>query len=242
MNKYRVILGVWVIIAWGCDPCNDCGEPLVYDPTVNVVFINQDSINQLSSIVAINTESLTELNALEDDLSDSIGNLTIALDTLQDGIDEGITAYQSLYERYDFIQDSLEEVQTTIIEQVTALSAANTELNSIISTMANGNLQLKKVVLLNTNSELIYEDSMSTFALPLLLGTVGEYATSNYEITIVDTVLNLDFNYETFETINEARVARIRARDLTVLDNDTVHVNCTTSECISDETTVTVYF
>lgn len=242
MNRYLVILGVWFLVVWGCDPCDECGEPLVYDPTVKVVFINQDSINQLNVIVNDNKSTITELKARITELKTGIDSLDDNLDALQDSIEAGKTQYQSLFDRYKFSQDSLIKIRSVVSKSNSELDSINKVLNTTISSMNNGNVQLTKVVLLNTGTELFYEDSMSRFSLPLLLGTVGEYTESNYEITIVDTVFNLDFSYVTYESIDEARVARVRARELTVLNNDTVNVDNCNNECISDETTVTVYF
>ncbi|WP_258097698.1 hypothetical protein [Marinoscillum pacificum] len=242
MNRYLVILGVWMLSAWGCDPCEDCGEPLVYDPSVKVVFINQDSINKVNVLVAFNDDSITKLTEWKSDLTDSINFLDDSLDALQILIDDGATEYQEAFDRITLFNDSLDVVRDSVTNYTSYVKAENTELKSLITLMNSGKVQLTSVVLLNNGTELIYEDTMATFSLPLLLGTVGEYAQSNYEITIIDTVFNLDFSYITYETVNEARVASVRARDLDILNSDTVHVNCATTECISDETTVTVYF
>lgn len=242
MNRYLVVLGVWIGIAYGCDPCDDCGEALVYDPTVNVVFVNQDSINQLEVIVDDNKDSITNLKSWKTDLADTISNLNDTIDALEELIDNGNTSYQTQLDYFESILDSAGVVRDSVTSYISQIQSINSDLNSLITLMENGKLQLTQVILLDNNTELVYEDSQKTFALPLLLGTVGEYGESSYEITIVDTTFNLYFSYETYESIDEARVARVRARDLTVLDNDTVSVNCTTIECISDETTITVYF
>lgn len=242
MNKYLAILGVWMFVAWGCDPCDDCGEPLVYDPTVKVVFINQDSLNQLTLLVNDNKDSIAALKVLKSSLTDSINTLDDSLEVLQELIEGGENGYQSTFDQLSQIYDSLDVVSDSATSYSSQLTAINKELNSTISVISGGKVQLDQVILLNNGTVLTYEDTMSSFYLPLLLGTVGEFTETNYEITIVDTVLVLDFSYHTYETVNEARVARVRARNLEVINSDTVNVNCKTDECISDETTVTVYF
>lgn len=242
MNRYITVIGLWMLFAVGCDPCGDCGEPLVYDPTVKVVFINQDSINKLTLVVSENKTYISELNTWKADLVDTLDALKDTIDALQELIDGGATNYQNALNAFQDEFDSTGIVRDSVVSYTTKTQKINTKLNATITLMTSGKLQLTKALLLNNNTEVVYEDSLKTFALPLLLGTVGDYMESNYEITIVDTTFELNFGYETYENIDEARVARVRARNLTILDSDTVKRKCTNSECISDETTVTVYF
>lgn len=243
MNKYLVILGVWLLVAWGCDPCADCGEPLVYDPTVKMVFINQDSINQLSDSVNINKDSLSALSSLRTAANDTISNLTDTISALQDLIDDGNQEYSDELAYFTQISDSIEDVRTLLSNKTKVLDSLNKLLNAVVTTMNSGNVQLKNVVLQNNGTELFFEDSMNRFSLPLLLGTVGEYMETTYDMTIGDESYSISIGYETFETIDDARIARVRARntDIVFSSFDSLKVNCPT-DCISDETTVTLYF
>ena len=244
MNKLLIILTVWMLVAMGCDPCADCGEPLVYDPTVRLVFINQDSIIQLTDSVDKNKDSITNLNTIKTSAVDSIRQLTDTIDALQDLIDDGNTEYQDELDRFNEISDSIEVVRDSVTSYASQVTQINKDLNATITLMKNGKVQLLEVILENNGRELIYEDSMSAFALPLLLGTVGEYTESNYSINIDQSYYEIGIGYETYENINEARLARVRARatDITFSTFDSLNVNCRTTDCISDETTVTVYF
>ncbi len=244
INRFLIILTVWVLIAVGCDPCADCGEPLVYDPTVRLVFINQDSISQLTDSVNKNKDSIKQLSTIKTTAVDSIRQLTDTINALQELIDDGSTEYQDELDRFTLISDSIGVVRDSVTSYSSQVTEINKTLNAIITVMNNGKVQLLEVILQNNGTELIYEDTMSAFALPLLLGTVGAYTESNYSIKIDQSFYEIGIGYETYEIINEARLARVRARatDITHSTFDSLNVNCRTTDCISDETTVTVYF
>ncbi|WP_420578066.1 hypothetical protein [Ekhidna sp.] len=61
----KQLLSIFILFLFivSCDPCDDC-DTVSYEPTVSLVFINQDSIAELDTLISI--------NALKTDTLDSI--------------------------------------------------------------------------------------------------------------------------------------------------------------------------
>ena len=84
MNHPFIFLLILVLIG-SCDPCSECSEPLVVEPTVEMIFINQDSIVAIDdslSVIAFNDSSLL---ANIDSLTLLNDSLTIILDSISNG-------------------------------------------------------------------------------------------------------------------------------------------------------------
>ena len=64
-NQVKELLSIFILFLFivSCDPCDDC-DTLSFEPTVSLVFINQDSIAELDTLISI--------NALKTDTLDSI--------------------------------------------------------------------------------------------------------------------------------------------------------------------------
>ncbi len=64
-NQVKQLLSIFILFLFivSCDPCDDC-DTVSYEPTVSLVFINQDSIAELDTLISI--------NALKTDTLDSI--------------------------------------------------------------------------------------------------------------------------------------------------------------------------
>lgn len=230
---------------WACDPCDDCGEALEYDPTVKMVFINQDSATILQDSIDNNEDSIDIDEDLYDDIIDYLDSLydeILKLDTL---IDEGQTEYQSQKDELQNLYDSLDDFSEQLDTNIDSLESINSDLDDIIDVIESGKLLLDKAVIVDNNSTITYEDSAKTFKLPLLLpDNEGESGETNYEITIAGTVYTIGFSYTSEQTMDKTRTVKLQAIGLDTLYHsfDSLHIKCPTDECISDATTITVYF
>jgi hypothetical protein len=240
MKNFTFIICSWLLLVSACDPCADCGKPLVYDPSVKMIFINKDSadalqllINENSSIKTIADSSVKALNASITALSDSL----IVLDTL---IANGQVQYESTRDSFLLAISDFENlvVANTLVK--TKIDSVNKVFNSVVTKINKGTVQLLRTYLVEETIDLDYPDSTSLFRLPLLLAT-GQ---STYEIQIGDSTYTIAFQYDTYEAIDDARIARIRAVNLDTIYHtfDSLVISCQTNQCISDETTVTAYF
>lgn len=245
MNKSIYIILAWLLLMWACDPCDDCGKPLVYDPSVTIVFINQDSIDLINDSIAINNDSIKRIDTARLQVADTLRTLSDTIDALDKLIASGSTEYEDDKERFEFQYDSIGVVSDTLDLHKSQVSKINSGLSSIITTIKKGSVQLSEVLLTTSETLIPFPDSMKTFKFPLLIGEVGTSQETSYRIVIVDDTIYLSMVYSTYETVDAARVARIRARNidtLNVSEKDSLTINCRTDDCLSDETTFTIYF
>lgn len=240
MKQFFYVGMIWIWVAWGCDPCDDCGEPLRYDPVVRMVFINQDSAHSLSDSIALNTEQIAYQDSVRRVYQDSVAVLTDSLVTVDSLVEAGDNDFISVQEAFNSNIDTLKVMSDTLQSWSAQLTSVNRDLNSVVTTINNGLLSVQSVRLLENNAEVVFEDSMRQFGLPLLL---AESRTS-FQISIAGEQYSIAYTYDTYETVDAARRVQVKARNLDTVAHsfDSLVINCRTEECISDETTVTAYF
>ncbi|MFY0606913.1 MAG: hypothetical protein JXR10_09360 [Cyclobacteriaceae bacterium] len=242
MKQSLFIVFGWLILASSCDPCDDCGEPLSYDPTVQVKFINQDSANALNSLSSALNDSIDSTNSLITYYSDSIKVMQDSLEIIDTLVAAGLSEYIPVQSTFN---ERILEFETSVIAAQAIrilLDSIDDEYQATLSTINNGSVQLQNVTLLENGAVAVFEDSMTLFSLPLLFE--NGLTQTTFEITIDGNKYNLSFAYERSESIDEYRRARITAFNLDTVSHtfDSLTVSCATSQCISDETTVTAYF
>ena len=230
---------IWMISAYACDPCADCGKPLRYDPTVKMIFINKDSADILNDSIQFNKDSITTNTALRKINTDSVKVLQDSLIIVDTLVAAGKDEYIEVQNRFNQTIDSLTISSDSLVSYSKQIAAINTELTKVLTVINKGTVQLQQTSILENGVDLMYEDSMTSFRLPLLLASNQ----TSYRMTIDGTDYAIAFTYETFESIDKARVAKVSAGNFAVLSHsfDSLTLNCP-SDCISDDATVTVYF
>jgi hypothetical protein len=237
---------IWIILIWAgfitaCDPCDDCGEPLIYDPYIKVVFYNQDSAVALEADLAVINDSIAVIDSLYDYGSDSLDILSDSLEVIDDLISNGDDTYkdvQSLFNNYiDSIAIVLQELDT--LDKYIKID--RTGLNEILSDIEDGLVKPELITLKENGSTLTYEDSAAFFNLPILLNDDNQ---TTYEIIIAGETYELSIQYVKYETIDETRKVYIEIAETDTVYHtfDSLNYTCKTSECISDEATIAAYF
>ncbi len=242
MKQFLIVLFGWLLIATSCDPCTDCEKPLSYDPVVKLIFINQDSADVLTILSEIANDSIDTTSALIVFYNQSIQTLEDSLIRVDSLVQAGESDYLPIQTSLNELIADLEESISTSSSMKLVLDSINDLYQTTLALINSGSIQLQEVKLLENNSEAIFEDSMALFRLPLLLENGLKQTT--FTLTIDDNQYELSFSYNTDERIDDYRFSRINAINLDTIFHtfDSLTINCTTSECISDETTVTAYF
>lgn len=239
MKHWFYILTFWGFIAVACDPCNDCGEPIQYDPLVSVIFINQDSANILNDSVAFRNLSIRQIDSVRRILNFNLDSISDSLAVIKALIDEGQTDLEEQRTVLDqSIADILVELEE-VNEERDELDSLNRYYGEILALIKSGKVPVEKATLLNNGSVLEYTDSAVVYTIPLLMDANN----TSYEFKINDQQIELHFTYTIFETVSDARVFLRRAANINVESPDSITVKCLDPKnCLSDETTVTVYF
>lgn len=238
-NQVKQLFSIFILflLIVSCDPCDDC-DTVSFEPTVSLVFINQDSIENIDdslAVFAFNDSALTvHVNALD--------TLRDRLEEVQIGLDTGNT---SLQEEKDEILSLIPERQTdsafyaTLNQDADSLAAI---FNQTKSTINSGLLQLDQIEILGTGTVFTYEDSTTAWSIPLSYN--AEF--NQYEIAIAGVSDILELDYETFQELDEKRNVLIRAKNIEVISFtrnaiDSVRTNCDET-CQDDEASFTIYF
>jgi len=241
MKQLSWIVMIWLMISWGCDPCAECGQPLIYDPNVKLIFINQDSAVKLNDSISINTASITEISKLKTTYKDSITKLKDSLVWLDSAVNiAGDIKYEPIQLKFTNRVDSFILVNKEIDTLVTETKAINKLLNATLSTIKSGKVQIQYAKIAENGAIPDFGDSATSFKIPLLL---AETQTS-YTLMIDSVSYELSFSYQTQEIIDKARRVYVQVYHLDTIQSsfDSLFIECRTSECISDETTITAYF
>lgn len=237
-----MIMVCWLVLATACDPCADCGKPITSNPGVEMVFINLDSLNTLNGLIATNQGEIKLRDNIILANSDSLSKLTDAINALEEQINAGNTALQAEKESYEQSFESLKANNTTVSDRRDSIRTVNTRYSAITKLIQSGSVQITNVTNRETGTVLTFTDSMTSFSLPLQI-TGGN---TSYDLSIAGTTYSIGFEYELLETINEQRMALILARNIDTIamssSFDSLSIQCATSECLSNETTVYAYF
>lgn len=241
------LISLWAILVWACDPCPDCGEALSYDPTVIMIFINQDSASKIEDSITVNTDSIDVLDSLDELIQDKIDSLTDIKNYLDSLIDAGNTDYEDELATIVAEIESYDDASDEISILSDSLSSINSTLDDILDVINSGMLQIQDAIVVDNGSHVDFDDddSLKKFPFPLLLpDNEGESYETNYQIVITGDTFTIGFSYLTMETIDAERTVKLQAYNIDTLYHtfDSLKIKCTTTECISDETTITVYF
>lgn len=193
----------------GCDPCEDCGNPVIFDPTIDLMFINSDSLNKIEtqlSIIDFNDSALSSHINVLDTLRDR-------LEEAQLGLDTGNT---SLEEEKELILVLIPENQTdsslfaTLNQDADSISSV---LNETKSTINSGLLQVTQIEFIETGDTLLYLDSATNYTIPLSF----DKSFTQYAITIDGATYQIEVDYTTFEEIDVERNVLLRAKDIQII-------------------------
>ncbi|MEP1891338.1 MAG: hypothetical protein ABJJ14_06700, partial [Cyclobacteriaceae bacterium] len=164
---------------------------------------------------------------------------TIAM--LRDSIEDGKDQYISDTVKYD---DSLQ----TALGQISLIDPAlvytnelKTFLDDILSVIESGKVQLERVTIDENGNSEEYADSSTLYNLPLLM---QEYNFTTFLIDLDGERDTISFSYTTDLEVDEERRVKMRAYNIDTVSYtyDSLLFECNTSECLSNEVLVTIYF
>ncbi|WP_425391768.1 hypothetical protein [Ekhidna sp.] len=90
--KQLLSIFILFLIITSCDPCDDCTS-VTYEPTVQLKFINQDSISKLDALISINSIEDDKIDSLLQVIDDSETNKIDSLNNEKSAIDSVNAAY-----------------------------------------------------------------------------------------------------------------------------------------------------
>ena len=238
--KNLIVISLIITICSSCDPCDECGMPLVFDPTVELVFINNDTLQGLDKEIASVTETLSTQELKEADAEDKLDSLENRLIEVNELIENGDNSYEE--ER-----DDLEDLIIDYTDSLDYYALIIHELDSIQDHWVDFRQEVRdgliKVDTLYVNNQYItYDDSAKSYHAPLLM---TEEAFTQFETVIGKYRGEISFEYILEESVDETREIKLRARDITPHDyhqyDSISEPQCVTSECRDHETTVYIY-
>ncbi len=241
MKGLSIIVVFWLIIATSCDPCENCGEPLLYEPTVALVIINKDTLEKIENDLGVITDSLDKTENREGLAEDELDSLEERLIVVNDSIDNGNNSYQDEKEELEDLiglyLDSLVHYDTLLIQIDSIADYLNTQKTNV-------NKGLLRIDTLFINEQyLTYEDSFETYDAPLLM---NDESFTQFEIVIGDFRGEIAFDYDLMEFVDATREIKLRAFNIHPANSfgfDSVgEPICVTDQCRDDETTVYIYF
>ncbi len=248
MKGIFIILFAIAALIYACEPCPDCGEPLYFEPTIDVKFINEDSLAGLDSTISILTVELSTLKKKKDSIDTEIRNWLKKIDQLADSIEAGKTEYiQDTIDIRNNITSATDNLNTTILPIQKIKKTNDSTLQVARKSIASGFVKVNRITLLQTGKSLPPDTGRTLYKLPLLM---NENATlTSYEIDIENKVKEISFEYETEIRVDAKGKVKVRAFGIGI---DTARAKytyetppkivCETKKCEDNEVLVTIYF
>ena len=237
VNPVKQLLNIFILFLFiaSCDPCDDC-DTVSFEPTISLIFINQDSVNSLDDslmVFAFNDSALAvHVNALD--------TLRLRLVEVQNGLDTGNTSLQA---EKDEILSLIPERQNdstlyaTLNQDSDSLTAV---FNQTKSTINSGMLQVDQIEILGTQNILTYEDIDSATSWSIPLAYDGEF--TQYEVTIAGIARTIEFSYDNIQEVDEERNVLIRAENIQVVSSTFDSFDNCEENCVDGEASFTFYF
>lgn len=214
-----------------CEDCEDCA-PVVTQPSLRAVFINQDSLMELNDSIDSIDISLNTTDSLLSETNSTINQFIDSLFNVEAGIDTGNTALEGIR---DILADTIEvlELQSNEYQnQIDSYESKKKELNSIIRVINSGNVWIREITNLLTEASVTYEDSSTLWSLPVDLNQDSV----KYQIRIDRQDYQVSIRYSRDQDVNVRRQVILSIENIEISNYvgfDTVTV---------DEKTLTLYF
>lgn len=235
-NQVKQFLSIFILflLIVSCDPCDDC-DTVSFEPTVSLVFINQDSVNLIDarlSFFSFNDSALAvHIDALD--------TLRSRLEEVQAGLDTGNT---SLQEEKDQILILIPERQadSLLYASLNVNADSATILTQTKATINSGLLQVDQIEILGTLFVNTYEgiDSATTWTIPLSYD--GEFNT--YEVVIAGIARTIEFSYDNTQEVDAERNVLIRAENIQVVSSTFDSFDNCEENCVDGKASFTFYF
>ncbi|MEM8939111.1 MAG: hypothetical protein AAGC64_07180 [Bacteroidota bacterium] len=219
---------------FSCDPCENCNDPVLFEPTVEMVFINQDSIIVIDSALLVYDSldsSFSFVNSLLVDLRDS-------LNEIEDSLALGLIEYQ---DEKDVLLAAINDSQLDSIFFDSLEIDSNTNvLNDIKSIINSGLIKIDTLFIPETGAFISYENSSTSWPFPLSF----EKNFTLYEVLIHDEEFSIELDYETFIALDQERNVLIRAENIRVIDlsDNFITLDSCNENCLDGEATFTFFF
>ncbi|MDE0472746.1 MAG: hypothetical protein OXH57_12480 [Ekhidna sp.] len=231
--KQFIFISILLLLVISCDPCPDCGDPLASEPTVEMIFINQDSIHSIDLRINFLESQDSIFSVVKADLDDLRDSLRKVQDSLNIGRDEYEDEKASLL---DLIK---QEQQDSLFYENQEIGETTAILNAARSTINSGLILVNRISLPETGSTITFSDSATVWDFPLSFRE--EF--SVYDVLIRDENFTIELDYETFTEVDEERNIRIRAQNIRVIDTMGFDsLNICEENCIDGEASFTFYF
>lgn len=234
----NLLFCILILIALvSCDPCPDCGEPVLFEPTVEMIFINQDSIDHIDATLAafsFNDSAISSNTFILDTLRSRLEEIEIGLDTAVNP-----TLEQEKLEIENLIPDFKDDSAFYSNLNIDADSISS-ELVKIKSSINSGLMMIDELIVVETGESINYTDSMTTWSFPLLFNA----NTTSYNFSIASESYTIAVGYNTFTEVDQERNVLIRAKDISVIESSDnfLSLESCTINCEDGNATFTFYF
>lgn len=230
--KYLIIFSVCIFLLWACEPCADCGKPLISEPGVSATFINLDTLSKVDTAIASNAKQKSAYASLKSSLTTRTRPLNDSIKKYTDSVTAGATEYQLLLDQYTASRKILLDSSLLLDTLTSDVTDSTTYLNKIRTWITTGKVRIDTIFLIENGNFLTYEDSLTRYYLPLLM----EANETSFRIKIKEEIMNVTFTYTTSEYVDEVqRLIKIRAENIEVSSPDSI-------QYFEDETKLYFYF
>lgn len=237
----RRFIGIWLLLIGliGCNECEDC-ESVVGAPRTSLAFINgklladlNDSVSVLNDSIQIREDEITFNDSLITVLSDSLDSVNIL-------IDSGFVEFRADSMLLADEITALTTVNTSLQTESDSIQEIATEVGTEIALVESGSVLVDTITSLIQGTSLFFADSASVYSVPLEISAVE----TPYSISLNGDQYELNLTYEVRQSLNIEREVLIEAFNLGVSSHtfDSLLIQCSTSECISNESGIVCYF
>lgn len=231
----RLIPFILMLVLTSCDPCPDCGVSARFEPTVEMIFINQDSVNSINDSLSVFAFNDSSLNANIDSLLLLNDSLQIIVDSIERG---GMLLNEKMnIEEWIALRrlDSL--FYATLNKEADSLSAL---FNQTKASIASGLMKIDELTIIETGESVSYSDSSASWNFPLLFDENSVL----YEFIIDKETYSIALGYETYTEMDQQRNVLVRATHISVIESSEnfITLDSCNVTCEDSNATFTFYF
>lgn len=232
-----VFLLVSTLYISSCTQCDEC-DILVSEPTVPLQIINQDSLNETSTVLEVLT---TEIVALKEQLAELETNRSTfedSVEVLKNLLAQDSIQYESTLSAVNALIVDISTSYTLDSLNLSALESTRDDYTSALADLESGLTRIDTIYDLATDNFIVNTDSSALYNLPLSIVT----NLVNYRLIIGSEHFDLAISYETELYEDEKSRVGYLARNIEVVSHsfDSLTVDCT-ENCISTDGKIVAY-
>lgn len=212
--KQLAVLLFLIIQITSCRTSEDASLTITSEPTIDLVFINTDSLNQLNDSTEVLNTSNDAISSTLTHIGDTLQFLNDSLRVINDAIEMG-EPLEAAKASIESIIASYSGQQSVFLEEKSMNDSLLAVINNIKILINSGQVLVEDITIVESGNQVLFTDSASLYTVPLSF----DKSFTQYSLTIDGEAYGFEVDYEIRQELDARRNVLLKASDITITDH-----------------------